>query len=35
MQEAIRTRGPGIMSDKDMVKFQNAFENGELLAPEV
>jgi hypothetical protein len=35
MQQDIRTRGPGIMSDKDMVKFQNAFEKGELLAPEV
>ncbi|WWD19208.1 hypothetical protein CI109_103666 [Kwoniella shandongensis] len=34
MQAFLRSNGPGQMADTDMVKFQSAFEKGELLRPE-
>ncbi|KAK8854651.1 hypothetical protein IAR55_003390 [Kwoniella newhampshirensis] len=34
MQAFLRSNGPGQMADSDMVKFQSAYEKGELLAPE-
>ncbi|WRT68569.1 uncharacterized protein IL334_005547 [Kwoniella shivajii] len=34
MQGLLRTNGPGTMHPDEMVKFQNAYEKGELLKPE-